>query len=456
MIKRVSKKKWFKKSLWVLVGVALIAVLTITRMDYTPLNETEYYLKSKETIESLKIPKLDTTQVKAGWAKVNITPDFPFKVVGFGKNSLADGVLDSTYVRAIVFKQNNLSVVYLSYDLMIVHPLVAEAVEKKIKREIPSIDHIYFTATHTHNGIGGYADKLSGYFALGGYDQRIVDLLIDKTVFATLKASDTQEPVSYCYASGNYPDLLRNRINRHNGEVDGELTALILEKERGEKAIVVTFAAHPTLLGRKYRYLSGDYPSVFCDSLEASKIADFAIFSAGSVGSHEPKQLPLEPASCRIFAQDLSWAIVDVLQNKKEFLPLRKLSYLDIDLPLREPHFKVGYGFRLRPWVFNTVFGEANPKLTFLRLGDVLHVGTPCDFSGELALDIKRETATCGLTPVITSFNGSYVGYITPDKYYEWDTHEVRDVNWFGPYNGQYFSETITNMIFKIHNSQKE
>jgi len=38
-----------------------------------------------------------------------------------------------------------------------------------------------------------------------------------------------------------------------------------------------------------------------------------------------------------------------------------------------------------------------------------------------------------GLNLIITTFNGGYIGYVTPDQYYNHRYHEVRDMNWFGP-----------------------
>ena len=50
---------------------------------------------------------------------------------------------------------------------------------------------------------------------------------------------------------------------------------------------------------------------------------------------------------------------------------------------------------------------------------------------------------------VVTVFNGSYIGYITPDELYDAHYHEVRDMNWFGPGNGQYFDRLIQEVIRK-------
>ena len=73
--------------------------------------------------------------------------------------------------------------------------------------------------------------------------------------------------------------------------------------------------------------------------------------------------------------------------------------------------------------------------VTFLqgpRLGDALWLWTPCDFSGELALGVKAMATEQRLAAVVTSFNGDYVGYVIPTRYYALDGYEPRTMSFFG------------------------
>ena len=74
-------------------------------------------------------------------------------------------------------------------------------------------------------------------------------------------------------------------------------------------------------------------------------------------------------------------------------------------------------------------------------------VGAPCDFSGELALPLYQHARQKNMRLVVTSFNGGYMGYITPDRYYDKDHYETRLMNWYGPGNGTYFSECIRRIV---------
>jgi neutral ceramidase len=101
----------------------------------------------------------------------------------------------------------------------------------------------------------------------------------------------------------------------------------------------------------------------------------------------------------------------------------------------------------VRPWLFRTFFGEYPSTLTALRIGPVVMLGTPCDFSGELSPAIDSAAAKLGLRSIITSFNGGYIGYITRDEFYDRDHYETQIMNWFGPGNGAYLSEDMIKMM---------
>ena len=121
------------------------------------------------------------------------------------------------------------------------------------------------------------------------------------------------------------------------------------------------------------------------------------------------------------------------------------MSYHEFPVSLREPHLRLNEYIRIRPWIFNFILGDVTADIKILQLGDLLMIGMPCDFSGELVSEINHR----GHSIIITSFNGKYVGYITKDEIYNKKVHEVEQMNWFGPYNGSYFTEIANELIKK-------
>jgi hypothetical protein len=66
----------------------------------------------------------------------------------------------------------------------------------------------------------------------------------------------------------------------------------------------------------------------------------------------------------------------------------------------------------------------------------------PYEFSGEYAINLKNALELKGYHSIYTSFNGQYLGYIVPAKYYYYDTYEARLMGWYGPSMGDYLVES--------------
>ena len=87
-----------------------------------------------------------------------------------------------------------------------------------------------------------------------------------------------------------------------------------------------------------------------------------------------------------------------------------------------------------------------NAYLQAVRIGKMVWISAPCDFSGEYALQIKQALAAKGFNANVTSFNGSYVGYIVPGRYFYLDEYEPKLMGWFGPTMGDYTMDLIHQM----------
>jgi hypothetical protein len=84
--------------------------------------------------------------------------------------------------------------------------------------------------------------------------------------------------------------------------------------------------------------------------------------------------------------------------------------------------------------------------LQAIRIGQFIWITAPCDFSGEYALQIKNALAVKGFAANVSSFNGSYVGYIIPGRYFYFDEYEPKTMGWFGPHMGEYTMDLIRQL----------
>ena len=118
-----------------------------------------------------------------------------------------------------------------------------------------------------------------------------------------------------------------------------------------------------------------------------------------------------------------------------------------IPVELRKPAARVSKNLNTKNWIFNQLYGEYDSEISVLQLNDLLLIGLPCDFSGELAVPLYDYARSKGLNLILTSFNGGYIGYVVKDEWYDLDKYETMSMSWYGKDNGAYFSELITRLI---------
>jgi neutral ceramidase len=387
---------------------------------------------------------------KAGWAKESIVPDFRIPIASYGLRNDFECIHDTLYARAFVFDNGLEKVAIVSLDLLILPPVLIEKFNLQgpiagIKRE-----DVYFSATHTHNSVGGWADKLAGRFLAGKYNEKMVEILITSINTAIKKAESNLEESKIGYGQYEASAMVINRLVHEKGSVDPWLRVIKIQKNSGPTAVISTFAAHASCLSSKDNCLSGDYPSFLVDSLEKSNKIQFALFCAGAVGSMGPGDMgKVNYGQASFIADSLSEKILTGL-DKIEVMTADTLASFFIPLSLREPHLKISEDFRFRPWVFNYILGTQSIGIKGLRLGNIVLIGTPCDFSGELVKGFEDVSRKKNFHTIITSFNGGYIGYITDDKHYDLPKSETMEMNWYGPYNGAYFTEVINKILDKL------
>ena len=218
------------------------------------------------------------------------------------------------------------------------------------------------------------------------------------------------------------------------------------------KAYLASYSAHATCLSRHTYDLSGDFPSKLVSNLEEEESIDFAMYTAGAVGSMGPRTIEANTEYEEVidFAEKLTVYVQLLELLEPRYAADVSLDFWRIPLGNRPPFIKISKNIALRPWLFHFFFGEYPAELSFLQLGKTIFIGLPGDFSGELALPLYESAREKGLNLVINSFNGGYIGYIIKDQWYDLSKYEARTMSWYGPNNGAYISTVINKIIEKI------
>ncbi len=425
----------------------------VTTVDRTPYKEMAYYNQWKENIAQIKNETAaDTTSktLSAGWAKVNITPETPGPMAGYGKRRGAhyEAVHDSIYIRTVVVDNGISKAAIITADMLIVPPNITERVKALLPKVGFTFDQVYFGAIHSHNSLGGWYNTITGKLFAGPYDVETVERISQAIIKSIGEAQKNIQPATIGF--GEVKDTLdiRNRLVGAEGILDPWVRNIEFVKTDGKKALITSYAAHSTVLNAKTMELSRDYAGALVDDLENGE-ANFAVYMAGAVGSMGPIEKGQDDFDeVKNQAGGIEKAIQSILGSfEKQPDIIRSIT---VPLPLRDPTPKLTPKFALRSWVFRWAFGDVPSYVKALRVGNVLMVGVPCDFSGELMPELTAYAAKKGLHLMVTSFNGGYIGYITNDKFFDRDLYETTTMSWFGPYNGAYFQEVIKDLIDKF------
>ena len=444
MMKKVLKYILFGLG-FLLLGLLVFFVAILLPVDRTPYKQKEFYntmIARLDTLSTVEIPE-PAHAIKVGYSKINLTPAQRTATAGYGnrRGKKYDVIHDSVYVRCIVLSNGQEKVAIVSADLLIIPPTVTTVLNQRLPSIGFSLSNTYLNATHTHNSIGNWGEGAAS-FIYGSYNDSIVQFIADRIVTSIQKAEIDLVKTQLKSGHVSVGNVVRNRLARGEGKVDSLLHIVEFQRDDSIKLVMTVFNAHATCLFSKDLNLSRDYPGVLVDELE-SQGYDFAMFLSGAVGSHACNPPEFGKPCIDWMGMRLSEKVVS---SRLLLKPIADSTIFmkRVPLALGDPQFKVSQDWRVRPWVFKALLGEYTPYITTLRVGTILMLGTPCDFSGELTEAIREIGAEKSFHTIITSFNGHYIGYITEDRYYDRSHYETRLMNWYGPGNGAYLTECLS------------
>jgi hypothetical protein len=434
--------KWIAIALALLISIALLIVAPI---DRTSLEEQPFYQRMNARMDSFQLENHPTMQpIKVGRSKVSITPDYSMPMAGYGPREHFTEVHDSLYARILSIDNGSRISYIVTVDLLIFPPLLKEAIYENLDDDWN--DFIYFSATHTHSGVGGWDPSWVGEFTMGEYDASWINTTAKKMAdgMRAAKSASLSAGISYFEIPADW--YVFNHLSG-NAAKDGNIRGLTFECKDQSKIMLVTYSAHATLLSGNYTTLSADYPGQLVRELE--KEVDFAIFLSGMVGSHRIKGMKRKGFDfVSQVGKVLAHHALKAKQIKLDLLPDMLTGRIEVEHGPSQ--LRLTRNLKLRDWVFRNAVRPLRAEMTVLQLGNVLLIGTSCDFSGEIAVksQLQELAASRNLHLIITSFNGEYTGYITHDEHYNNSRNEtVRILNWVGPHFGEYYSEIIKRII---------
>ncbi|MBR4991359.1 MAG: hypothetical protein IKY86_00025 [Clostridia bacterium] len=193
--------------------------------------------------------------MKAGFARLPITPAKPMTLAGFDRRTApAVGALEDLYVSVLVLEDEGGGRFLLcSFDLLGVDRALCKAVREALSPLLPP-ERIWLCATHTHSAPRG---AFSGGIS---QDDGYISNIISTCKAAAFTAIERLSPASAFFGEGEVAGVASLRdVPREQAAFRMPLRVLKIEGE-ALSLPVVRFACHPTVLSEDNLQYSRDLP----------------------------------------------------------------------------------------------------------------------------------------------------------------------------------------------------
>jgi hypothetical protein len=300
--------------------------------------------------------------------------------------------------RALVLSAPGCTVALATAELLLVPEELEEAVAARVADL--GLDGIVLAATHTHAGPGGYWDHAAGErAATGTYDPAVRDAIAAAIAEAIRRAAGALAPARLAVARGSADDLARSRSG---GLEDAPITALHVDRPDGTPVAEVTvFAAHPTILGKRNRDISGDWPGRFL----AGGTRGLRLFVQGAVGDQSVEGPTARPET---YAAALSARVEALAFGAPDPAPALGFAAAEVPLPSPRPGGAPAILRRAAGNLASPLFPRS-ARVEALRLGPALLLAVPGEPVARVAAG-WRSALPSGAA--IVSLAGGYVGYV--------------------------------------------
>lgn len=451
-----------KAGLWLgIVIAALWAGVGPHPADNSPPSENDYHRTTLQRLTAMPMTAASGL-LQIGLAEQDITPAIGHPLAGYGARNpkAAQGIDTPLFARALTLSVADKSVTILTADILLINKKMAEAI---YSRSGLSRDQLYITATHTHSGPGGWGDGLLEALILGAYDAAYFDKLAQRLTETVLHSRTELRPAEFAQVQAVVPASQKNRLDSEQPTND-VLSALLFRTPgsgagQPPLAILTTFGAHPTILNSRTHKLSGDYPAYMMARLKQQTGAGMVLFASGSVGDASPVKPSAEDRieQARLYGETLADHLARHLKTAR-FQQQITLASLHLPVEMPKIRFPLGRDWTLGPMV-TRLLGDEQGWLSGLRIGSVLLFGFPGDYAGHLAMRLADQVQRLTAKPVdtvTTSFNGDFKGYLVSRHWFETlDTYETRDMNYFGPWGGEYLNEMALAMAERLLHAEQ-
>jgi hypothetical protein len=298
----------------------------------------------------------DDTPFRVGFAKVDVTPQKPMPMWGYGArhDALSDGSLDPLYAKALVIEAGDqrLAIVGLDLGRGPTIPMM-EKIRSTIS-EKAGIQHAMLCGSHTHHGPVLELTDRPG-FGQGKFDAAVqyAEKLPDLLSQCILEAADNLQDATIGIGKRDIPFNRNRHTKRQPKPTDPMLAVLRFDDNAGKPiAVLVNFAAHPVMTDTDILKFSADYPGFMMNRVAQEMDAE-CLFIQGASGDLSPNP-PAGKRGPREFGEALADEVIEVAKSIQTAQPERPMIQGKVDRYRISTRIDMQNRFILR--VFGTAF----------------------------------------------------------------------------------------------------
>ena len=239
---------------------------------------------------------MKSTNLEAGFARVNINPMMGIPIRGYYKERLADGILDDIEVNALAIQSKEIITLLISVDNCGIEQHLLSYYRKKVSdaTEVP-MENIVISATHTHQAPEAVIDSENEL--VREYTEFLGKRIADAAVFAIADLKDAKMGYGkgvapnvafirrYVMKDGSIktnPGVNNSDIVRPVGTIDDSVNVIRFDREGADTIVFVNFANHPDVVGGCK--ISADWPGLLRKNVEKILDNTKCIFFNGAQG----------------------------------------------------------------------------------------------------------------------------------------------------------------------------
>lgn len=253
----------------------------------------------------LFLAPLSAEGLKAGAARVDITPPLGLRLMGFAdRTAPATGVLDPLHARVLVLETEEERVAIVTLDVCRTFgPWWLTSLRERAETS-SGISHLVVVATHTHSAPMIEDDEN----ASSGWERETLDKVSKAILTAHQQAVEAQLGIGYgsvdvgynrrkLKTNGTVEMIWENPERKPMGPVDPRVAVLRVDDKQGHPiAILLYHALHPVVFGVRGLSYSADFVGPLTETVESSfGGATVCLFVQGACGDINPYHADVPP-----------------------------------------------------------------------------------------------------------------------------------------------------------------